>query len=349
MAANESTNPNGEIKRVLLTGAGGFVGAHTLRHLLMNTDWHIVCPVTFRHRGNGDRIASSIENRPDYQQRVDVVMCDLAAPISATTINRFGDIDAVLNIASESHVDRSIHDPVEFTRNNVELMLNLLEYARLIKPKVFLQMSTDEVFGPADSGYAHGEWDPPIPSNPYSASKAAQEAICISYWRTYDVPLILTNTMNMFGEMQDVEKYFPKVMRHIQRGEAVPVHASPEGVVGSRHYLHARNFADAWLYLLNNLKPALYGEVDRPHRFNVAGDVEVDNLEFARMIGAAMGVSDPKLELVDFFATRPGHDLRYALDGSKLAAIGWKAPVSFEQSLTKSVQWTLEHPEWLER
>lgn len=337
-----------EIKRVLLTGAGGFVGCHMLRHLLMNTDWQIVCPVTFRHRGNGDRIASSIENRPEYQQRVEVVMCDLSAPIPVTTINRFGEIDAVLNIASESHVDRSIADPVGFIRNNVDLMLNMLEYARVVKPKLFLQMSTDEVFGETGQDHPHQEWDPLVPSNPYSASKAAQEEICIAYWRTYNVPLILTNTMNMFGEMQDVEKYFPKVIRRLKRGEAVSVHVDSNGELSSRNYLHARNFADAWLYLLENVTASAFGETNRPDRYNISGDKEVDNLEFAKMIAAAMDIADPRLELVNFETSRPGHDMRYALDGSKIAALGWKAPVQFEASLAKAVQWTLDHPEWLE-
>jgi dTDP-glucose 4,6-dehydratase len=337
-----------EINRVLLTGAGGFVGCHMLRHLLMNTNWQIICPVTFRHRGNGDRIASSIEDNLEYQKRVDVVMCDLSAPISVTTINRFGEIDAVLNIASESHVDRSIAEPVGFIRNNVDLMLNLLEYARVVKPKVFLHMSTDEVFGETDGDHPHMEWDPLIPSNPYSASKAAQEEICIAYWRTYNVPLILTNTMNMFGEMQDVEKYFTKVIRHLQRNEPVTVHVDRAGVLGSRCYLHARNFADAWLYLLENVTASPVGVTNRPDRYNISGDKEVDNLEFAKMIAIAMDIAEPQFDLVDFEALRPGHDLKYALDASKIAALGWKAPVQFEQSLTKAVRWTLEHPEWLE-
>lgn len=232
-------------KRVLLTGAGGFVGCHILRHLLTNTDWELVCPVTFRHHGNSDRIASAIEGRPEWHQRVQVVMCDLTAPISATTASRFGPIDYILNVASESHVDRSITEPVPFIRNNVDLILSLLEYARIIQPAVFLQMSTDEVYGPAPADYAHREWDTIAPSNPYSASKAAQEAIAFSYWRTFGVPVVITNTMNIIGEMQSSEKFLPKTMRAVAAGEPATVHVSPEGQPGSRFYLHARNLADA--------------------------------------------------------------------------------------------------------
>lgn len=166
---------------VLLTGAGGFTGAHVLRHLLVNTPWKIICPVTFRHRGNSDRIASSLVGNDAWHRRVTVDMIDLTAPIPDTVVNRWGPVDYVLNVASESHVDRSIDHPVPFVRNNVDLILSVLEYARQARPRLFLQMSTDEVYGPAPGGYDYREWDPLVPSNPYSASKAAQESIAISY------------------------------------------------------------------------------------------------------------------------------------------------------------------------
>jgi dTDP-glucose 4,6-dehydratase len=336
------------VTRVLLTGAGGFVGSHVLRHLLINTDWHIVCPVTFRHRGNGDRIASSVAGRDDWHQRVDVILCDLAAPISATTARRFGQVDYILNVASESHVDRSIAEPVPFIRANTDLILNLLEYARQAKPRMFLQMSTDEVYGPAPAGYEHREWDAVMPSNPYSASKAAQEAIAISYWRTYGVPLVLTNTMNIIGEMQDPEKFVPKTIRALLRGERPTVHVSPEGQPGSRFYLHARNLADAWLWLARNATVQTYAAGhDRPTRFHIVGEREVDNIEMVRLIADAMGRPVPELDLVNFHESRPGHDLRYALDGTKLAGAGWKAPLRFEDSLRTTVRWTLDRPNWL--
>lgn len=335
--------------RVLLTGAGGFVGAHVLRHLLMNTDWHIVCPVTFRHRGNGDRIASSLAGNDDWHRRVDVILCDLAAPISTTTEARFGRIDYIFNVASESHVDRSIAEPVPFIRTNTDLVLNLLEYARRAQPRMFLQMSTDEVFGPATGDYRHHEWDVICPSNPYSASKAAQEAIAIAYWRTYGVPLVLTNTMNIIGEMQDPEKFVPRTMRALLRGERPTVHVSPTGQPGSRHYLHARNLADAWLWLARNATVQAHADgYDRPTRYNVVGEREVDNIEMVRIIADAMGLGEPDLNLVDFHSSRPGHDLRYALDGSELAAAGWVHPMPFEESLRTVVAWTLARPEWLE-
>jgi dTDP-glucose 4,6-dehydratase len=361
--------------RVMLTGAGGFVGSHVLRHLLVNTDWDIVCPVTFRHKGQSERIASSLVRgvaaEVPWDRRVDVIKHDLRMPFSPQWIDRVGPIDVILNVASQSHVDRSIEHPAAFIADNVHLMTSMLDYARVIKPKLFLQMSTDEVYGPAPLGHAHAEWETHYPSNPYSASKSAQEAICFAYWRTYGVPLVITNTMNIFGEMQDPEKMFAKVMRCIQRGEPVPIHARrsggtgyPDGTLikhwesGSRFYLHARNLADAWLWLVRgvlsgDIIPNAYGtagavdDCDRPTKLHIVGEREITNMGLAQMIAVAMGAETWEYEYVDFHSSRPGHDMRYALDGSKIESWGWKAPVSFEEGVRRTVDWTLRHPEWL--
>ena len=198
----------------------------------------------------------------------------------------------------------------------------------------------------APEGVNHKEWSAIVPSNPYSASKACQEAISIAYWRTYGVPVVITNTMNNFGEMQDSEKYMAKIIKCIASGETVPVHGTPEKI-GSRYYLHARNHADALLYIIKNLPPTMYKEgVDLvPDRYNVVGDVELNNLEVLKEIAEVVG-KEPKYAFSDFHATRPGHDRRYALDGSKLKNLGWKAPVPFKESLKKYVDWTLNHPLW---
>lgn len=335
------------VDRVLLTGAGGFVGSHVLRHLMMNTDYEVVCPVTFKYHGKSQRIASALEGNHEWQNRVSVVMHDLTAPIDELTADKFGDINYILNVASESHVDRSIEYPVPFVQNNVSLMLNVLEYARTLNNlKMFLQMSTDEVYGPAAPGFNSLEWAPIKPSNPYAASKAAQEAIAMSYWRTYGVPLIITNTMNIFGEMQDREKYFAKIMDAVACGKTLSIHASSDGVIGSRFYLHARNLADAWLFLIQKNLVLHYPTYPEPARVNIVGSHEVNNLDLAMLIAQYMG-KKLKYRLVDFHSSRPGHDLRYALDGSLLANMGWRAPHSFEQSVRHTVEWTLQHPEWL--
>lgn len=357
--------------KVLLTGAAGFVGSHVLRHLLANTDWEIVCPVSFRHKGLPTRIASAVCDT-DWAERVDIVHWDMRAPADPLTLHVLDGCDVIMNVASESHVDRSITDPAGFVQNNISLMLNILEVARAIEPRALLQMSTDEVYGPAYGGHRHKEWEPAVPSNPYSASKAAQEAIAISFWRTYGVPVVLTNTMNIIGEMQDPEKFLPMIVRGLRDGLPITVHTAPDGTPGSRFYLHARNLADAWLHLTRRYTedavevqtlagarqsitsgPARYSTgATRPDRFHIVGEREVDNIELVHMVGSVMGLSEAKVNTlvkpVSFHASRPGHDLRYALDGSKIAGAGWQPPVPLAESLERTVRWTLDNPKWLD-
>lgn len=334
------------MKRVLLTGASGFVGSHVLRHILVNTDWDIVCPVTFTHKGLSDRLRIAVAGVDDDYNRVKVIRCDLTAPISAVTAHEFGKIDYVINVASESHVDRSIEEPATFIVNNVSLICNLLDWARIAQPEKIIQVSTDEVYGPAPVGYAHQEWiDQHLPSNPYSASKAAQEDIAFSYWRTYDVPIAITNTMNIIGETQDPEKFMPMTIKRVLAGEEMSIHASPEGEIGSRFYLHARNQADGLLHVLKQHFPK-YGEANKPERFHIVGEREVNNLEMALMIADAVG-KPLNYRLEDFHSSRPGHDLRYALDGKKITDTGWTLPIPLEESIRRTVDWTLKHPEWL--
>lgn len=338
------------MKRLLLTGGGGFIGAHTLAHVMHNTDWELVIIDSFRHKGKTDRIAEMFNSHPDWKQRCTIVTHDLTAPFSRQAIQKIGHIDYIINMASESHVDRSIEDPRGFVENNVHLTLTMLEFMRhkhLDPIKKFIQISTDEVYGPASDDHNHKEGEPHRPSNPYSASKAAQESIAYSYWRTYDLPIAITNTMNIIGEMQDKEKYLPRIIKSVLNGEKLTIHASADGTkIGSRYYLHARNQADALLFILQNVKFPLYSSGEEMQRFNVVGEQELTNLELAEKVAAILG--KPLLyELVDFHSSRPGHDLRYALDGSKLAAQGWKAPLSLDQSLESTVKWIVEHPEWL--
>jgi len=330
--------------RVLLTGAGGFVGSHTLRHIMQKTDWHVVVLDSFRHKGVTDRIRIQMDGMD--RSRLTVLTHDLQAPISPYLAHQMGKIDYIISMASESHVDRSIEAPRDFIVNNVQLILTLLEYAREYPVEKFLHVSTDEVYGPAPAGHNHMEWEPMLPSNPYSASKAAQESIAFSYWRTYGIPLIITNTMNIIGELQDPEKFVPMTMKKIAAGEPMTIHASKDGVIGSRFYLHARNQADALVFLLQNGQPTPYGLTDRPDKFHIVGEREVNNLEMAQLIAKYMD-RPLQYELVDFHSSRPGHDLRYALDGSKLADLGWTAPLGLEASLKRTIEWTLKHPEWL--
>jgi dTDP-glucose 4,6-dehydratase len=330
------------MKRVLVTGSAGFVGSHCVEHILANTDWHVIGIDSFRHRGDSLRIFQD-------PKRYEIHTHYLTTPLSDRLIKKIGHIDYVINMASESHVDRSITDPVSFCENNFKLILNVLEYARKVKPAAFIQISTDEVYGAALNDHNHKEWETMLPSNPYSGSKAAQEAMCISYWRTYEIPVIITNTMNMVGERQDSEKFLPMLINKINNSETVIIHGSEE-IIGSRFYLHARNHADALLFILKNTTPTLYKdsmhEVITPDRYNIVGDVEINNLQLARMVAEILG-ENLHYNLLDFHAARPGHDRRYALDGSKLKEMGWTAPISFEETLKKTISWTLGHDEWL--
>lgn len=335
---------------VLLTGAGGFIGAHTLEHLLVHTDWRITATDSFRHRGKTDRIAGVLATHPGDRERVAVLTHDLTAPWSEQAVHSLGRVDHVVNMASLSHVDASLAHPAPFVRNNLDVALNMLELARELCPATFVQVSTDEVYGPAPDGTRHAEWSPIVPSNPYAASKAAQEAAAISYWRAYGVPLVLTNTMNNIGERQDPEKFVPMLISRIAAGQEVTIHGR-RGAIGSRYYLHARNHADAILHILRHLPPTAYrdgadGEGGRPDRYNVVGEQELDNLQLAQLVAQAVG-KRLRYRLTDFHATRPGHDRRYALDGSKLAATGWTAPVPLLESLQRTVAWTLEHQAWM--
>lgn len=336
------------MKRVLITGVGGSIGCHTLAHIMKNTDWEVVGLDSFRHKGITDRITEIFREHPEWKDRTYVFTHDLAAPISSVLAARMGSIDFVINMASLSDVGASISDPAPFILNNVQLAINMLEYARVYRPTVFIQISTDEVYGPSGGHDEHIEWSTILPSNPYAASKAAQEAIAISYWRSYNVPLIITNTMNAFGEMQQSKKFAAIVQRKVLRGETVTIHGNAQ-TVGSRYYIHSRNFADALLFLLLNVTPYKHqdGEVDRPDRFNIVGDTRLDNLTFAKLIAKLLG-KELRFELQDFHSARPGHDRHYGLAGTKLAALGWTPPVSFEESLRTTLEWNRAHPEWLD-
>ena len=190
----------------------------------------------------------------------------------------------------------------------------------------------------------HAEWDTHLPSNPYSASKAAQESIAFSYWRTYGLPLVIVNCVNGIGERQDPEKFLPLLMRTILAGDTVQVHGT-RGQAGTRRYVHAQDLASAILHITAKLPPARFGDgADRPGKYHVAGCSPVPNLELVQEVAAIMG-RPLRYELAGF--PRPGHDVTYGMDGGKLAAAGWKPQVPFGEALRAIVGWTLAHPEWL--
>lgn len=337
--------------RVLLTGVGGSIGCHTLAHILHNTDWEVVGTDSFNDKGLTDRVYMVMKEHAEWKSRVKIYTHDLKAPFSEQLIHEMGHIDYIISMASRSDVDVSIEYPTHFIQDNVEIAINVLEYARIAQPKVFIQISTDEVYGASGEHGAHKEWSPILPSNPYAASKACQEAIAISYWRTYGVPVVITNTMNNFGEMQQPQKFPAMIQRNVMKDEIVQIHGKQTGSstyeFGSRYYMHSRNFADALIFILK-IKPYLHqpGEIDKPDRYNIVGDRRIYNLELAQIIAKHIG-KELIYSVVDFHSTRPGHDRHYGLDGKKLADLGWKSPLDFDESLKNTIEWTKRHPQWL--
>ena len=335
-------------KKVLLTGASGSIGVHFIAHFMRNTDWDIIGISSFRHKGNADKISDHLNAHPEDVPRFTLIAHDLIGPFSDTQKARIGKVDYIINLASASDVEDSIHNPTYFIRNNIESTLNMLEFAREVKPEAFVQFSTDEVFGPTDGTYGYKEWDSHVPSNPYAASKSCQEQIATSYWRTYGVPLIITHTMNNFGEKQQPSKFPVMIQKAIEKGEEITIHGESNGEIGSRSYIHSRNVADAVLFILKNTKPHLHHSlaVDKPDCYNIAGDKQLTNLELAQTIAKLMG-KELKYKIVDSHTARPGHDPHYGLNDSKLKNLGWKSPLTFEESLKNTIEWQQENNDWI--
>lgn len=325
-------------KRILVTGGCGFIGHHFIEHLIKNTDWDVVVLDKLTYASAG------LDRLRDIQvfdnKRVAILTTDFTQPIPTGVISEIGKVNYIVHMGAETHVDNSIVDPTPFVISNVVGTMHMLNLAREMPDlERMVYFSTDEVFGPAPEGVAYKEWDRYDSSNPYAATKAGGEELCLAYANTYKVPVMITHTMNVFGERQHPEKYIPMVIRRTLEGEKVTIHANPEKTkAGSRFYIHARNVAHAVLFLLDK------GEVR--DKYNIVGEREVDNLELAQLIAKTVG-KPLKYEMVDFHSSRPGHDLRYALDGGKMADLGWSPAKTFEDSLEKCVRWVLERKEWM--
>ena len=233
---------------------------------------------------------------------------------------------------------------MEFIMDNVIGTANILQYARTLKNlERFIYFSTDEVFGPAPKGVNYKERDRYNSTNPYSASKAAGEEICVAFENTYGMPIYITHTMNVFGERQHPEKFIPLVIRKVRDGDKVMIHSNKERTeAGSRHYIHAKDVADGLLFLLNLKNVNFerdYGDAKCP-KFNLVGPEEVNNLELAKLIAEAQN-KELNYELVDFHSSRPGHDLRYALSGNYMESLGWKPKISLRERIKEVVSWKI--------
>ena len=324
--------------RVLVTGGCGFVGHHFVEHLLKNTDWQVVVMDSLSYASEGfDRLrdVECFDNK-----RVFVLAADFTNEISGGLAREIGDVEYIFHLGAETHVDRSITNPEEFVIANVLGTVRVLQFARqLTRLKKFFYFSTDEVFGPAPSGTAYKEWDRYNSGNPYAATKAGGEELALSFGNSYGLPIVITHCMNIFGERQYPEKFIPLVINAVLEDRKVFIHADATRTIpGSRFWIHARNVSAAVLFLVNN--------APTQDKYNIVGEQELNNLELAQFVAKVLG-KPLTYELVDFHSSRPGHDLRYALDGSKMKELGWNLPLSFEESLEKTVRWYLAHPRWL--
>lgn len=339
------------MKRVLLTGGAGFIGHHVIDYLLRKTDWNIVTIDRLDLSGNLHRIHDVLSfYPPETKKRLEYVYHDLKAPITGYISHAIGEVDIILHLAAASHVDRSIDCPMEFAQDNVIGTVNILDFARTQKNlEKFVYFSTDEVFGPAPGKIMYSEYDRYSSTNPYSASKAAGEEFCVAYQNTYGLPIIVTHTMNVFGIRQHEEKYIPKAIRSVLKGETLTIHSDPtKTFAGSRFYINTEDVADGLFFLLN-LKE--YPVVDafntaKCPKFNLVGKEEIDNLQLAQMISAAQN-KELKYEMVDFHTSRPGHDLRYGLSGDLMRSLGWEPQVSLSQRIQQVTDWYLNNLRWL--
>lgn len=313
--------------RVLVTGGRGFAGSHLVRYLLDATAWEIVVA--------DDELAWWRE-RADQIPRVTQLSVNLTKPLDAWFDDLAGDVDAVFHLAAMSDVQHSIDHPVEHVHTNVDLTLRLLEWARTREITHFIQVSTNEVYGPTPEGGSI-EWDPVVPTTPYSASKAAQEALATAWWKTYEVPTVLVNTQHLFGEGQPRRRFIPTVVDRLLREEPVPLFGElNQGIwaAASRRWLHVQNLAAALTWFVVRGRPAAATSL-RPDRWHVAG-FELDCLGLAQQIADLLG---KRLEVEWAAAPRTGYEQRYVLDTTKLETAGWKPPLGLTASLERTVEW----------
>jgi|TARA_B100000963_G_scaffold360762_1_gene392942 dTDP-glucose 4,6-dehydratase len=337
-------------KKILITGGAGFIAHHLIDYILKNTDWEITTLDRLDFSGNLNRLKEVVESFPEKdKKRVNVVHHDLKAELNPEIISTIGKVDFIGHLAAGSHVDRSIKYPLEFVMDNVVGTVNILDYARKVDGlERFAYFSTDEVFGPAPRGVNYKENDRYNSTNPYSASKAGAEELVVAFENTYGLPSFITHTMNVFGERQNPEKYIPMVIKKVRDNEKVVVHANPEKTkAGSRHYIHAEDVSEALIFLFNydhgKFIPDETGA--KCQKFNIVGKDEIDNLELARFIAKCQS-KKLNYEMVDFHSQRPGHDLRYALDGTKMKEMGWEPKSSYSR-LEDTVKWSLDNNRWL--
>ena len=323
-------------KKILITGGAGFIGHHVIEYFLNHTDCEIISLDRIDTSCNLGRIHTMLESNSEWRSRLRVVWHDLKAPINDYVAAQIGAVDYILHLAAGSHVDRSVKNPLQFVLDNVVGTTNLLEYVRSYLPdlEIFLNFSTDEVFGPAVDGVTFAEDDRHNPCNPYSASKSAAEQMCNAYGVTYNIPVITTHTMNVYGIRQNNEKFIPLVIEKLRANEKVSIHTDKEGNIGARKYLHTLDVSGALLLLMQSGK---IGE-----KYNISSDIEVDNLTLAQEIASIVGVT-LRYSLEYPAQTRGVNDIRYSISGEKIREMGWTPRLSIREGLEDVIEWYLEN------
>jgi len=333
--------------KILVTGGAGFIGSAVCRHLIADTGHSVVNLDKLTYAANLSSLDPIADSDRYTFARLDI--CDRDAVLA---LMQDEDIDAVMHLAAESHVDRSIDGPGEFIQTNIVGTYRLLEAARHYWSGLpedrkaafrFHHVSTDEVFGelPLDSGLFTEE-TPYAPSSPYSASKAASDHLAMAWWHTYKLPVVLSNCSNNYGPYHFPEKLIPLMILNALEDKPLPVYGTGSNV---RDWLYVEDHARALVAVLTRGRP---GE-----SYNVGGNAERTNLDVVHAICDLVDARRPRADgssrrdLITFVTDRPGHDLRYAIDASKIAdELGWQPQENFETGLGKTVDWYLNGESW---
>lgn len=316
-------------RRILITGGAGFIGSHLVRHCLAR-GWHVTVLDRLDPAGSYSRLQPLCEL--PVGDRLRIVFHDLRAEIKHSELGE--KYDYVAHLAAGSHVDRSTLDPCGYVLDNVLGTAHLLEYCRTWQRQArILHFSTDEVFGPAAPNVEFGEHARFEPENHYAATKAGAEALCPAYAHQCGLQIIVTHCCNVYGPMQHAEKFIPTVVAKVLAGDVLQIH-SRDGKPATRLFLHVDDCCEATLTALER-----GGAIadDRSGRYNIVAAAEIDILDAAKAIA---GILDRELryELVERPPNRLKPDMRYAMNGAKLAALGWRQKVDFETGLKKTVE-----------
>ncbi|SMC53696.1 dTDP-glucose 4,6-dehydratase [Primorskyibacter flagellatus] len=327
--------------KILVTGGAGFIGSAVVRQAIR--DGHAVVNLDALTYAACLENVASVEDHAFYAfEKADI--CDASA---LKWIFKVHQPDAVMHLAAESHVDRSIDGPGDFIRTNVEGTYTLLEASRqywldMGRPMHFRfhHISTDEVYGTLGDTGMFTEDTPYAPNSPYSASKASSDHLVRAWGETYGLPFVLTNCSNNYGPYHFPEKLIPVVILKALAGEPIPVYGAGENI---RDWLYVEDHADA---LLTVLQHGVNGRT-----YNIGGENEAKNIDLVRMICAILDEKRPKdagyAQQITFVTDRPGHDLRYAIDPTRIRKeLGWRPSVTLEEGLRKTVDWYLENEDW---